>query len=101
MLKFSKTENPKNMQSSIAKKVDVPFLVCAALGAANCIGWEINWMSKDEKNYSVLICADGSWKSSWNYENIPEVNDPVDVKIFHMNSCKDYFEKWEEKKYHL
>ena len=61
----AQSEKQKNMQSIIAEKVDFPFLVCAALGAANCNGWEISWSASDDTLYSVLICDDGSWKSSW------------------------------------
>ena len=70
-------------------------MICAALGAANCNGWEISWSSKDDSHYSVLICEDGRWKSSWDGSKIPELNEAVDVKIFFVNNRKDLFEKWE------
>ena len=88
-------ENPKNMQSIIAEKVDCPFLICAALGAANYDSWEICWLASDDTPCSVLICEDGNWESSWKGRNIPEVIDAVDVKIIFVNNRKDYFEKWE------
>ena len=93
-------EKPKNIQCIIAEKVDSPFLVCAALGAANCNGWEISWSTKDDSHYSVLICEDGNWKSSWGGSKIPELNDAVDVKIIFVKNSKDYFEKWEGKKFY-
>ena len=99
-LMSSHSEKPKNIQCIIAEKVDSPFLVCAALGAANCNGWEISWESKDDSHYSVLICEDGSWMSSWEVSKIPELNDAFDVKIIFVNNRKDYFEKWEGKTFY-
>jgi len=94
-------ENPKNMQSIIAEKVDCPFLVCAALGVANCARWEISWpVSDDDTQCSVLICEDGSWKSSWKGRKIPEVNDAVDLKIIFVDNCEDYYEKWDGKTFY-
>ena len=87
-------ENPKNMQSIIAKNVDYPFLVCAALGAANYDRWEISWSASDDTTCNVLICEDGSWKSSWKGRKIPEVIDAVDVKVFFVNKSEEYYEKW-------
>ena len=95
-----RTESPKNMQSIIAEKVDVPFLVCAALGAANYDRWEINWPASDDTPCSVLICEDGSWKSSWKGRKIPEVIDGVDVKVIFMNNREDYYEKWDGKTFY-
>ena len=95
-----RTENPKNMQSIIAEKVDVPFLVCAALGAANYDRWEISWPASDDTPCSVLICEDGSWKSSWKGRKIPEVIDGVDVKVIFMNNREDYYEKWDGKTFY-
>ena len=93
----ARPENPKNMQSIIAKKVDCPFLVCAALGAANYDRWEISWQASDDTPCSVLICEEGSWKSSWKGKKIPEVIDAVDVKITFVNNHEDYYEKWDYK----
>ena len=93
-------ENPKNMQSIIAEKVDVPFLVCAALGAANYDRWEISWPASDDTPCSVLICEDGTWKSSWKGRKIPEVIDGVDVKVIFMNNREDYYEKWDGKTFY-
>ena len=95
-----RTENPKNMQSIIAEKVDVPFLVCAALGAANYDRWEISWPASDDTPCSVLICEDGSWKSSWKGRKIPEVIDGVDVKVIFMNNREEYYEKWDGKTFY-
>ena len=88
-------EIPKNMQSIIAEKVDCPLLVCAALGAANFDGWEISWFATDNTICSVLICEEGSWKSSWNGSKIPEVVDGVDVKIIFVKKLEGYYGKWE------
>ena len=88
------------MQSIIAEKVDVPFLVCAALGAANYDRWEIIWLASDDTPCSVLICEDGSWKSSWKGRKIPEVIDGVDVKVIFMNNREDYNEKWDGKTFY-
>ena len=93
----AQTKNPKNMKSIIAKKVDCPFLVCAALGAANYDGWEISWPTTDDITCSILICEDGSWKSSWKGRMIPEVIDEVDVKIVFVKNIEDYYEKWDGK----
>ena len=93
----ARPENPKNMQSIIAEKVDCPFLVCAALGAANYDGFELSWLATDDTPCSVLIYGDGSWKSSWKGRKIPEVIDAVDVKIICMNNREDYYEKWDDK----
>ena len=93
----AQTEKQENIRYIIAKNVDYPFLVCAALGASNCNGWEISWTTEYEIPYSVLICTDGSWKSSWEFENMPEVIDPVDLKIMFFNRGKDFCEKWEGK----
>ena len=90
-------ENPKNMQSIIAEKVDCPFLVCAALGAANYDGCELSWPATDDTPCSVLICEDGSWKSSWKGRKIPEVIDAVNLKIIFVNNREDYYEKWDGK----
>ena len=90
-------ENPKNMQSIVAEKVDCPFLVCAAIGAANYDRWEISWPASDDTLCSVLICEDGSWKSSWKGRKIPEVIDAVDVKVIFVNNREDYYEKWDGK----
>jgi len=90
-------KNPKNMQSIIAEKVDCPFLVCAALGAANYDSWEISWRASDDTPCGVLICEDGSWKSSWKGRNIPEVIDAVDVKVIFVNNHENYCEKWDGK----
>ena len=90
-------EDPKNLQSIIAEKVDCPFLVCAAIGAANYDGWEISWADTDETPCSVLICGDGSWKSSWKGRKMPEVIDAVDVKIIFVNNREDFSEKWDGK----
>ena len=87
-------EIPKNKQSIIAEKVDCPLLVCAALGVANFDGWEISWPATDTQ-CSVLICDEGSWKSSWNGGIIPEIVDSADVKIFFVNECEDCYGKWE------
>ena len=95
-----RTENPKNIQSIIAEKVDVPFLVCAALGAAAYDRWEISWSASDDTTCSVLICEDGSWESSWKGRKIPEVIDGVDVKVIFMNNCEDYYEKWDGKTFY-
>jgi len=94
----ARPEIPKNMQSIIAKKVDCPFLVCAALGAANYDRWEISWPASDETPCSVLICKDGSWKSSWKGRKIPRVIDAVDVKVVFVNNPEKYYEKWDGKK---
>ena len=90
-------ENPKNMQSIVAEKVDCPFLVCAAIGAANYDRWEISWPASDDTPCSVLFCEDGSWKSSWKDGKIPEVIDAVDVKVIFVNNREDYYEKWNGK----
>ena len=90
-------ENPKNMQSIVVEKVDCPFLVCAAIGAANYDRWEISWPASDDTPCSVLICEDGSWKSSWKGRKIPEVIDAVDVKVIFVNNREDYYEKWDGK----
>ena len=74
-------ENPNNIPCIIAEKVDCPFIVCAALGASNCKGWEISWTGKDNCPNSVLICGDGGWMSSWGRNIIPEFNNEVDVKV--------------------
>jgi len=97
----SQSEKPKNIHCIIAEKVDSPFLVCAALGAANCKGWEISWTSKDDSHYSVLICEDGGWLSSCEVSNIPELNVAVDVKIIFVKNRKEYFKKWEGKTFFL
>ena len=96
----AQSEKQKKIKCIIAENVDSPFLICAALGAANCNGWEISWSSKDDIHYSVLICDEGSWKSSWDGSKIPELNDAVDVKIIFFNKRKDYFKKWEGKTYY-
>ena len=93
----AQTKNPKNMKSIIAKKVDCPFLVCAALGAANYDGCELSWPATDDTPCRVLICEGGSWKSSWKGRKIPEVIDSVDVKIICVNDHEDYYEKWYDK----
>lgn len=93
-------ENKKNMQSIVAEKVDCPFLVCAAIGAANFDGWEISWPATDETTCSILICEDGSWKSSWKGKKMPEVIDAVDVKIIFVKNSEDYYEKWEGKTFY-
>ena len=84
----------KKNKCIIVEKVDFPFLICAALGAANCNGWEISWCFKNNIQYSVLICDDGSWKSSWECSKIPELNDAVDVKIIFFSNRKDLIKKW-------
>ena len=91
------TKNPKNMKSIIAKKVDCPFLVCAALGAANYDGCELSWPNSDDTLCRVLICEGGSWKSSWKGRKIPEVIDAVDVTIICVNDREDYYEKCDYK----
>ena len=96
----NKLEIQEKIQCVVAEKVDSPFLVCAALGAANFNGWEISWTTNDDNLYSVLICADGSWKSSWKGKMIPEVIDAVDMKIIFLNSRKDFLEKWEGKSFY-
>ena len=93
-------EIPKNFQSIIAEKVDFPLLVCAALGAADFDGWEISWPAKDATISSVLICEEGSWRSSWNGSMIPEFEDGVDVKVFFVNKYEGYYEKWEGSKFY-
>ena len=93
-------ENEKNMQSIVAEKVDCPFLVCAAIGAANYDGWEISWPATDDTPCSILICEDGSWKSSWKGRKIPEVIDAVDVKINFVKNQEDYYEKWDGKTFY-
>ena len=96
----ARPENPKKMQSIIAENVDCPFLVCAALGAANYDSWEISWLASDDTPCSVLICEEGNWKSSWKGRNIPEVIDGVDVKVIFMNNREDYYEKWDGKTFY-
>ena len=93
-------ENPKNMQSIIAEKVDCPLLVCAALGAADFNGWEISWPGTDSTLRSVLICEEGSWKSSWIGSMVPEVEDGVDVKVIFVNKYEGYYGKWEGSKFY-
>jgi len=97
----ARPENTKNMQSIIAKKVDYPFLVCAALGAANYDRLEISWPASDDTPCGVLICEDGSWKSSWKSRKIPEVIDAVDVKVNFVDNSEDYYEKWDGKTFYL
>jgi len=96
----ARLENLKNIQSIIAEKVDCPFLVCAALGAANFDRWEISWLASDDTPCSVLICEDGSWKSSWKGREIPEVIDAIDVKVIFVNNREDYYEKWDGKTFY-
>ena len=93
-------EIQKNMQSIIAEKVDCPFLVCAALGAANYDKWEISWSASDDTPCSVLICEDGGWKSSWKGRKVPEVIDAVDVKVVFVNKRENYNEKWDGKTFY-
>ena len=93
-------ENEKNMKSIVAEKVDCPFLVCAAIGAANFDKWEISWPASDDTQCSVLICEDGRWKSSWKGMKIPEVIDAVDVKIIFVKNREDYYEKWDGKTFY-
>ena len=88
-------EIQNNKQSIIAEKVDCPLLVCAALGAANFNGWELSWASVNDTQCSVLICEEGSWKSSWNGYMIPEVIDGVDVKILFANKFEGNYKKWQ------
>jgi len=90
-------ENPKNMQSIVVEKVDCPFLVCAAIGAANFDRWEISWPASDDTQCSVLICEDGRWKSSWKGRKIPEGIGAVDVKVIFVKNREDYYEKWDGK----
>jgi hypothetical protein len=90
-------ENSKNMQSILAENVDCPFLVCAAIGAANYDAWEISWQASEEIPCSVLICEDGSWKSSWKGREIPEQVAAADVKILTVNNCEEYYDKWDGK----
>ena len=96
----ARPENPKNIRSIIAEKVDCPFLVCAALGAANFDRWEISWPSSDDTPFSVLICEDGSWKSSWEDNKIPEVIGAVDVKVVFVNNREKFYEKWDGKTFY-
>ena len=90
----------KNRQSIIAEKVDCPLLVCAALGAADFDGWEISWPATDASLSSVLICEEGSWRSSWNGSMFPEVEDGVDVKVIFVNKYEGYSGKWECSKFY-
>ena len=90
-------ENPKNMQSIVAENVDCPFLVCAAIGSANYDAWEISWPASEEIPCSVLICEDGSWKSSWKGREIPEQVSATDVKVLTVNNREEYYDKWDGK----
>ena len=93
----AQTKNPKSMLSIVAENVDCPFLVCAAVGAANYDAWEISWPASEKISCSVLICEDGSWKSSWKGREIPEQVAAADVKVLTVNNRKEYYEKWDGK----
>ena len=97
---LSNPQNQKNNKNIVAEKVDCPFLICAALGAADFDGWEISWSAIDDTPCSVLICEEGSWKSSWKGSKIPEVIDAVDVKIIFVKMNEKYNKKWEGKNFH-
>ena len=93
-------EIPKNRQSIIAEKVDYPLIVCAALGAADFVGCEISWPDTDASLSSILICEEGSWRSSWNVTIVPEFVDGVDVKVIFVNKHEGYHGKWEGSKFY-
>ncbi|MBS1256438.1 MAG: hypothetical protein MAG581_02261 [Deltaproteobacteria bacterium] len=80
------SENHENIQQIIAKNVDCPFLVAAAIGSSNKFGWEISWQASKDFYCSVLICEEGSWKASWKGREIPEQNAAADVKIVYVNN---------------
>ena len=94
---LGQTQNPKNLQKIVAENVDCPFLICAAIGAANLEGWEISWSAEYDAPCSVLICEDGSWHSSWKGSKIPELIDAVDVKIIFVENIEDYYLKCDTK----
>mgnify|MGYP006120518217 FL=1 len=58
---------------------------------------EISWPASEKISCSVLICENGSWKSSWKGREIPEQVAAADVKVLTVNNREEYYEKWDGK----
>ena len=77
----TKTEVSKISHHIVAKNVDHPFLIAAAIGSSNYGGWEICWQGLEGSICNVLICMNGSWKTSWSGSEIPKHSSTTDVII--------------------
>ena len=93
----AKTEDSILSQHFIAKKVDIPFLIVAAVGASNSGNWEICWQDSGGTLCSVLTCLHGSWKTSWGGTEIQEQYNSANVSIKSMESSLFSSQKWNEK----
>ena len=90
----AKTEVSKKNHHIVAKNVDHPFLIAAALASFNYAGWEICWQGLEGSICKVMICVNGSWKTSWSGSKIPSQSSSSDVMIIPAGSMLSSTENW-------
>ena len=93
---FESNEN----QYFIAKNVDYPFLLAAAVGALNSGSWEIFWQDSEGTLCAVLTAQHGNWKTSWDSANISLMSGAADVTIKSVESSFFKAERWKGETYY-
>ena len=92
-----KTADSNKNQYFIAKNVDHPFLMAAAVGTLNSGSQEICWQDSSGTLYAVLTAQHGNWKTSWDSTDIPLMSAAADVTINAAESRLFKAEKWKGK----
>ena len=85
-------------QHFIAKNVDHPFMLVAAVGSFNSGSWEISWQDSSGTLYAVLTAEHGNWKSSWDSADISFMSGAADVTIRSVERSLFNADKWNGKK---
>jgi len=86
-----------NTLKFVAKKIDHPFLIAAAVGSLNYGNWEICWQDSGGNICTVLTCKQGNWKTLWEENEISQQNCPADVLIKFVENSLFSSEKWIDK----
>ncbi len=90
----TQTQAVARSQRFVAKNVDCPFLIVAALGAAGCHGWDIAWQDANENRYLVSMTADGTWNAAWSGSTPPEQSGSGEVIVTPMGNASSSSEAW-------
>ena len=82
----------------IAKNVDHPFMLVAAIGSFNSGSYEISWQNSSGTLYAVLTAEHGNWKTSWDSADISLMSGAADVRIRSVERSLFNADKWNGKK---
>ncbi len=90
----SQTKISRETRRFVARNVDSPFLVVAALGVVNCGCWEASWRDAGGNQYLVFMAVDGGWKASWSGSETPQQSGSAEMTITQTLKASSDSEEW-------